>query len=219
VREAFELAIDRAVINQVVYGGAYTPTAQAVPPANPYHIRDFQPEARNVARARQLLREAGVQTPVRVELTVPNNPDLRQVGEVIQAMVREAGFELRLNAMEFASSLQASNRGEFETYLLGWSGRVDPDGNIYTFVHSRGPANDGKYNNPEADRLLDAARVELDSDRRRQLYAQLNQVALRQDRARMYLWHRKNIFIHSVRLQGYVPVPDGMIRVQGLRLN
>jgi peptide/nickel transport system substrate-binding protein len=219
VREAFELAIDRAAINQVVYGGAYTPTAQAVPPANPYHIRDFQPEARNVARARQLLREAGVQTPVRVELTVPNNPDLRQVGEVIQAMVREAGFELRLNAMEFASSLQASTRGEFETYLLGWSGRVDPDGNIYTFVHSRGPANDGKYNSPEADRLLDAARVELDSDRRRQLYAQLNQVALRQDRARMYLWHRKNIFIHSTRLQGYVPVPDGMIRVQGLRLN
>lgn len=219
VREAFELAIDRAAINQVVYGGAYTPTAQAVPPANPFHVRDFQPEARNVARARQLLREAGVQTPVRVELTVPNNPDLRQVGEVIQAMVREAGFELRINAMEFASSLQAATRGEFETYLLGWSGRVDPDGNIYTFVHSRGPANDGKYSNPEADRLLDAARVELDADRRRQLYAQLNQVALRQDRARMYLWHRKNIFIHSARLQGYVPVPDGMIRVQGLRLN
>jgi len=219
VREAFELAIDRDALNQVVYGGAYTPTAQPVPPANPFHIRDFRPEPRNVARARQLLREAGVQTPVRIELTVPNNPDLRQVGEVIQAMVAEAGFELRLNAMEFASSLQASQRGDFETYLLGWSGRVDPDGNIYTFVHSRGPANAGSYNNPEADRLLDAARIELDPERRRQMYAQLYNIVLRQDRARMYLWHRKNIFIHSARLQGYVPVPDGMIRVQGLRLN
>lgn len=219
VREAFELAIDRDAINQVVYSGAYTPTAQPVPPSNPYHVRDFRPEPRNIARARQLLREAGVTTPLRVELTVPNNPDLRQVGEVIQSMVAEAGFELRLNAMEFASSLQASQRGDFETYLLGWSGRVDPDGNIYTFVHTRGPANAGKYSSPEADRLLDGARIELNTDARRQMYADLYNVALRQDRARMYLWHRKNIFIHSARLQGYVPVPDGMIRVQGLRLN
>jgi len=219
VREAFELAIDRDAINQVVYGGAYTPTAQPVPPSNPYHIRDFRPEPRNIARAQQLLREAGVTLPLRLELTVPNNPDLRQVGEVIQAMVREAGFDLRLNAMEFASSLQASQRGDFETYLLGWSGRVDPDGNIYTFVHTSGPANAGKYSSPEADRLLDGARVELNTDTRRQMYADLYNVMLRQDRARMYLWHRKNIFIHSARLQGYVPVPDGMIRVQGLRLN
>ncbi|MCS6931409.1 MAG: ABC transporter substrate-binding protein [Acetobacteraceae bacterium] len=219
VREAFELAIDRAAINQVVYGGAYVPTAQAVPPANPFHIREFTPEPRNVARARQLLQQAGVQLPVRVELTVPNNQDLRQVGEVIQAMVREAGFDLRINAMEFASALQASQRGDFETFLLGWSGRVDPDGNIWAFVHSQGGQNDGRYSNPEVDRLLDAARTELDPERRRALYAQVWQISLRQDRHRMYLWHRRNIFIHSTRLSGYVPVPDGMIRFQGMRLN
>ena len=91
-------------------------------------------------------------------MTIPNSPDLRQVGEVIQAMVKEAGFELKLNAMEFASSLQAATRGDFETYLVGWSGRVDPDGNTWTFMHSRGGQNDGKYANPEVDRLLDAAR-------------------------------------------------------------
>jgi peptide/nickel transport system substrate-binding protein len=160
-----------------------------------------------------------VALPVRVEMTVPNNQDLRQVGEVIQAMVREAGFDLRINAMEFASALQASQRGEFETFLLGWSGRVDPDGNIWAFVHSRGGQNDGRYSNPEVDRLLDAARTELDPERRRALYAQMWEIALRQDRHRMYLWHRKNIFIHTARLSGYVPVPDGMIRFAGMRLD
>jgi len=219
VREAFELAIDRAAINQVVYGGAFVPTAQAVPPSNPFHIREFTPEPRNIARARQLLQQAGVALPVRVEMTVPNNQDLRQVGEVIQAMVREAGFDLRINAMEFASALQASQRGEFETFLLGWSGRVDPDGNIWAFVHSRGGQNDGRYSNPEVDRLLDAARTELDPERRRALYAQMWEISLRQDRHRMYLWHRKNIFIHTARLTGYVPVPDGMIRFAGMRLD
>lgn len=218
VRTAFELAVDRAAINQVVYEGMYTPTAQPVPPANPFHIRDFQPEPRNLERARALLREAGVQTPLRVEMTVTNSPDLRQVGEVIQAMVREAGFDLRINTMEFASSLQAAQRGDFELYLLGWSGRVDPDGNSWSFMHSGAPGNDGRYSNPEVDRLLDAARLEPDPDKRRQLYAQTWQIAMRQDRHRMYLWHRKNIVVHTSRLSGYVNVPDGIIRLQGMRL-
>ncbi len=151
-------------------------------------------------------------------MTVPNNPDLRQVGEVIQAMVREAGFDLRLNAMEFASSLQAATRGEFETYLVAWSGRVDPDGNTWVFMHSRGPQNDGKYANPEVDALLDAARVEADPEKRRALYAQIWEIALRRDRHRMYLWHRRNIVAYTARLTGFVPVPDGLIRPQGLRL-
>lgn len=218
VRAAFELALDRQVINQVVYEGMFTPTAQPVPPTNPLHVAAFRPEGRNLDRARALLREAGVRTPVPVEMTVPNSPDLRQAAEVMQAMLREAGFELRINTMEFASSLQAATRGEFETYLIGWSGRVDPDGNSWTFIHSRGPQNDGRYANPEVDRLLDAARAEPDAAKRRDLYAQIWAIAIRQDRSRIYLWHRKNIVAHTARLSGFTAVPDGLIRVQGLRL-
>lgn len=218
VREAFELAIDRTALNQVVYEGMFTPTAQPVPPANPMHQRDFRPEPRNLERARALLREAGITAPLRVEMTIPNNPDLRQAGEVIQAMVREAGFDLRLNAMEFASSLQAATRGDFELYLVAWSGRVDIDGNLWAFTHSRGAQNDGRYANPEMDRLLDAARIEPNADARRALYAQAYQVAFRQDRHRIYLWHRKNIVAHAARLSGFVNVPDGLIRPQGIRL-
>lgn len=218
VRQAFELAIDRAAVNQVVYQGMYTPTRQPWPPANPFHVRDFPATQRNVDRARALLREAGVTTPVQVELTVPNNPDLRQVGEVIQAMVNEAGFNMTLRAMEFASSLQASQRGDFQTYLVGWSGRTDPDGNFFTFTRTGGGQNDGRYSNPEVDRLLDAARTELDVEKRKDLYARAVRIAMGQDVARVYLWHRKNIMAHSARLTGYRPVSDGMIRLQGMRL-
>lgn len=217
VRQAFELAIDRAAINQVVYEGMYTPTRQPFPPANPFHVRDFPPTTRNVDRARALLREAGVTTPVAIEMTVPNNPDLRQVGEVIQAMTAEAGFAVTLRAMEFASSLQAATRGDFQTYLVGWSGRTDPDGNIYTFSRTGGGQNDGRYSNPEVDRLLDAARTELDVEKRRDLYAQAIRISLGQDVNRIYLWHRKNIMAHQARLVGYRPIADGMIRLQGMR--
>lgn len=217
VRRAFELAIDRAAVNQVVYEGMYTPTRQPWPPANPFHVRDFQPEPRNVERARALLREAGVTTPLAIELTVPNNPDLRQVGEVIQSMTAEAGFAVTLRAMEFASSLQAAARGEFQTYLVGWSGRTDPDGNIFTFSRTGGGQNDGRYSNAEVDALLDAARTELDIEKRRDLYARMIRLSIGQDANRIYLWHRKNIMAHQTRLVGYRPIADGMIRLQGMR--
>ena len=219
VRQAFELSLDRTAINQVVYEGMYTPTRQPVPPASPFHLRDFQPEPRNVPRARELLRAAGHAGPVPVELLVPNNPDLRQVGEVIQAMARESGFEVTIRASEFASALQGAVRGEFEVFLLGWSGRTDPDGNIFAFTHSTGGQNDGRYANPEVDRLLEQARAESDVERRRALYRQVADISLAQDRHRIYLWHRKNVMIHSTRLTGYQPNPDGMIRLQGMRLN
>ncbi|HYF08965.1 MAG TPA: ABC transporter substrate-binding protein, partial [Acetobacteraceae bacterium] len=217
VREAFELALDRAVINQVVYEGAYIPTAQPVPPASPFHVRGLTPPARDLNRARALLREAGVPTPFPVEMTVPNNPDLRQAAEVMQAMLREAGIELRINAMEFASSLQAASRGEFQAYLVGWSGRVDPDMNTFTFLHGAAGNNDGRYSNPEMDRLLERARAEMDVERRKALYEEIFRLNA-QDRARLFLWHRNNIMVHSARLTGYVPVPDGLIRLQGMRL-
>lgn len=217
VRQAFELALDRAAINQVVYEGMYTPTRQPFPPANPFHVRDFAPTARDVPRARALLREAGVTAPYPVEMIVPNNPDLRQAAEVMQAMVSEAGFDLRIRAMEFASSLQASTRGEFDIYFNGWSGRTDPDGNIYSFIRTGGAQNDSRYSNPEVDALLDAARVELDVAKRRDLYARVLNIAIAGDAPRVYLWHRKNIMAHQARLAGYRPIADGMIRLQGMR--
>lgn len=219
VREAFDLAIDRAALNQVVFNGMYSITTQPVPPSSTFHAADLPPPPRDIARARALMAEAGVTTPLRVELLVPNNPELRQVGEVIQAMVREAGFDLRILAMEFASTLQTSVRGDFEAYLTAWSGRVDPDGNTWNFVHSTGPNNSGNYRSEEVDRLLSEARVELDLDRRRALYARIFRVVGSQDRARIWMWHRQNSVAYVARLQGHQNVPDGLIRVHGLRLN
>ena len=217
VREALELSIDRDVINQVVYAGEFVTSAQWVPPTSPFFLKDMPAPARDVARARRLLAEAGTPAPV-VNLMIPNSPDLRQVGEVIQSMAREAGFDIRLQATEFASSLQAAARGEFEAFLVGWSGRSDPDGNIYSFASCKGGQNDGRYCDAEVDRLLDEARAVPDAAQRIAIYRKVAALYLERDRGRIYLWHRKNLFAHSARLQGLRLVPDGLIRPQGIRL-
>ncbi|HUZ63275.1 MAG TPA: ABC transporter substrate-binding protein, partial [Acetobacteraceae bacterium] len=155
VRRAFQLAIDRKALIQVVYNGMYAPTAQANPPASPYYIKSVQPLARNIAKAKALLKKAGVKLPVPVTLTIPTSPDLQQAGQVVQSMEQEAGFNVKIRAMEFASSLQAGYHGNFQAYMIGWSGRSDPDGNMSPFLHTGATFNYGHYSNPAMNKLLD----------------------------------------------------------------
>jgi peptide/nickel transport system substrate-binding protein len=217
VRRAFELSLDRDALVQVVYAGLYTPTAQGVSPSSPYFIADVKPPARDVAKAKALLKEAGVTLPVPVSLMVPNNPDLRQSAEVIQSMAAEAGFNVQIAATEFASALQAESRGDYEAFILAWSGRVDPDGNLYSFLHTGGALNTMNYSNPAVDKALDDARLTADPARRRDLYASM-WTAERQDLPIMYLWTQKNIAGLSAKVEGFRPMPDGMIRLQGVSL-
>jgi peptide/nickel transport system substrate-binding protein len=216
VRRAFELSLDRDAINQVVYAGLYAPDAQAVPDSSPFHFA-YKPPARDVAKAKALLKEAGVTTPFVINLMTGPTPDARQVAEVIQSMAAEAGFDVKITVVEFASSLQASSRGDFEAYYINWSGRVDADGNLYSFLRSDGALNDGKYANPKVDAALDEARTVTDVAQRRDIYARMWQ-QVSADVPLIYLWHAQNLVGLSAAVQGFRPISDGMIRLQGLSL-
>jgi peptide/nickel transport system substrate-binding protein len=217
IRHAFELAIDRDALIQVVYGGMYDATAQAIPKSSPFHAKDIVPPPRDIARAKALLAEAGVKLPVPVSLLLSNSPDTQQLAEVLQSMVAEAGFDLKLQVTEFASSLDAADRGDFEVYLGGWSGRPDPDGNIWNFLHGGAPLNYPGYANADVDHFLEAARETTDIATRAGLYEkEAMQVA--RDLPVAYLYAPKNIVGMSAKLSGFSPVPDGLIRIQGMAL-
>jgi peptide/nickel transport system substrate-binding protein len=215
VRKAFELSIDRKALIQVVYNGMFTPTAQGIPPGSPFFDATLKVPGRDVARARALLKEAGVATPYTVELTAPNQPDIAQAAEVIQSMAAEAGFDVKIKLMEFASSLKAQVAGDYETYLIGWSGRGDPDGNVYGGMHSGGPFNSSGYASKEMDELLDRAREISGQAERKALYAKAARLE-EHDVPYIYLWSTKNIVGLNKRVRGFVEVPDGMIRLQGV---
>ena len=218
VRQAFSLAIDRAALVHVVFSDMYAPGVQAVPASSPFYDPDLKVPAHDAAKAKALLKQAGVTLPVKVELLTFNDPDILQASEVIQSMANEAGFDVHIQAIEFASSLQASARGDFEAYMIGWSGRVDIDGNTYSFLHSGQANNVSHYANPTVDKLLDEARGMTDITKRRALYAQMWQQESK-DLPITYLWIPRNIVGMSAKLQGFRPVPDGMIRLQGLEMS
>ena len=217
VRRAFELALDRDAINQVVFNGINTVNNQWVSPANPYYQAKFATPKRDVARARALLKEAGVTTPLALDFMVPNNPETRAVAEVMQSMAAEAGFDLKIRVTEFATSLNEAEKGNFQLYMLAWSGRTDPDGNIYSFASCKGPLNYGRYCNAEMDALLDKARTVTAVPERKALYEQVAERWLSEGSV-VYLYHRALLFAHAPRLEGFKVMPDGLIRVTDLKL-
>ncbi|MGY6633666.1 MAG: ABC transporter substrate-binding protein [Alkalilacustris sp.] len=215
VRRAFSLAIDREVINQVVFEGVFLAGNQHVPPTSPWYNEDFPVEARDVEAARALLAEAGVDR-LAVELVVPNNPVQTQLGQVIQSMVAEAGFDVSLRATEFATLLQAQTAGDYEITQLGWSGRTDPDGNLHAFVTCEGGLNGTDFCDPEVDRLLNAARAASDMEERKALYAEAQEI-LMEALPIIYLYHPTWLWALRDGVTGFVPYPDGMIRLAGVR--
>ena len=217
VRQAFELAIDREALIQVVYNGMYAPVAQANTPSSPYYVPSVTPPARDVEKAKALLKQAGVTVPVPIVLTATNGSDNQQTAEVIQSMTREAGFDVSIKTLEFASSLQAAYSGNFQAYLIGFSGRADPDPNTWVFLHTGGVGNYGKYSNAAMDKLLDQQRLVTDVTQRRDVYAQIWEQE-RKDVPLIYLWIYKNIVGMRTNIVGFHAVPDGLVRVQGLDL-
>jgi peptide/nickel transport system substrate-binding protein len=217
VRQALDLSIDREALNQVVFNGEFTPGNQWISPEHPYYQKSFPIQPRDIAKAKALLKESGATLPVSVDFMVPKGAENEAVAQVIQSMAAEAGFDLKIRLLEWATSLSQAQAGEYQLFLLGWSGRIDPDGNSYIFLHTKAPQNESFYSNPEADKVLEEARLVTDPAQRKAIYEKLTKIALNDDPI-IYLYHRKLLVAHTARLEGYKQIPDGLVRVVGLKL-
>ena len=218
VREALELSLDRVALNQVAWEGQYTPGCGPLPPNSPYFDKSRQCSTRDVARAKKLLADAGLAGGYSFEMVIVNNPQERRMGEIIQGMAKEAGFNITLVPKEFASALQDSDAGKDQAFLIGWSGRVDPDTEFNNFHACGASLNQSNVCDEGLDALLNKAREASDQKERVELYRQaMDKVGAR--RNIIYLYHRSYIVAFPKNLTGYRAVPDGLIRVKGVSWN
>src|SRR5262249_52022267 len=173
LRQAFNLALDRTLINKLVFGGTQKPGCFPFPPASPYfaatkgipcHVKA------NVAAAKAAFKKSGATAPVTVHLMLGTDPIAARLGALIQGEEKAIGFNVVLDPTEFTTSLNRADAGNFATFAVGWSGRVDPDGNFYQFVNTKGSQNDSGYSNAGVDKATNQARAVLKLDKRIQLY-------------------------------------------------
>ena len=214
VRAALEAAIDRDALNQVVFDGQFIPSNQFESPGSRYWDPDHPVPARDLAKAKSLLKEAGQEHPG-FTLLIGNSPVEQQVGQVIQSMANEAGFAIKLQSAEANALVAAGRAGNYQATIVIWSGRPDPDGNVAIWLACDGFLNWGKYCNPKFDDLLSRARGVTDVAQRQALYRQLVDVYVA-DRPHLVLYHAKWLWALSDKVSGFVPTPDGLIRPQGM---
>jgi peptide/nickel transport system substrate-binding protein len=204
------------VINQVAFDGAFIPSNQPEVPGTAYYAKEFSVPPRDLGRAKALVA-ASRQGRVPVNLLIGSDPLDNRVAQIVQAMASEAGFDVKITVVEAATLLSRINAGTYEMALLIWSGRADPDANVSVWVACDGFINFGKYCDPKVDDLLRRARQTTERDERSRLYAQAAAIYL-PARPYLFLYHLKWFWGASAKLEGVVPHPDGIIRLQGLRL-
>jgi peptide/nickel transport system substrate-binding protein len=217
VREAFELALDRDGIVQVAMDGEADIGNQWVAPSNPFYAKNVPIPKRDVARSKALLAQAGVPNPT-ITLMTPTTSDAQKIAQVVQAMVKEAGFDVKIQSTEFSTSLDMADKGQFEAYVLAWSGRADPDGNIFSFAACKQPLNYSGICRPDLDELLNRSRTTLDTAERKKIFEQIATMLIAKERPDIYLFHRHWLWAYTNKLSGFRTLPDGLVRVQGLKM-
>jgi peptide/nickel transport system substrate-binding protein len=212
IRQAMWYAVDRALIQRVVYYGQGAPAWGPFPPSMWAMDREFTDWKRDPAKAKAKLAEGGLGTGFGFTLKGWNQPTQIQELQIVQAQLKEIGVDMKIELLEFGKLLADLNSHNFVALRIGWSGRPDPDGNAHVFLHSKGGLNRVRYSNPKMDELLDQARAESDTGKRKALYTQVTRLAA-EDAPYIWLHHDAEIKVWASRVKGFEHIGDGMMRL------
>lgn len=218
VRQALWYAIDPNVIQQVVFFGTGQVAYGPIPPSISWaYDPSFQPYQRDVERARSLLDEAGLDG-VPFTITVTNSPVQVRIAEIVQAQAAEAGFEIDIRQIDSTSLISVLVERDFDASWAPWSGRPDPDGNMFNYFTVDGPNNFAGYENDELDELLREARGTLDQTVRAELYQKAQQIVA-EAAPLIFFHHDASLQAATSQVEGYQQWPDGAFHLEGVSLS
>jgi peptide/nickel transport system substrate-binding protein len=210
VRVAVAHAIDVEDIVRRVYDGNILAFGGPVQPSLQGYDATVRPYARNVAKARQLLREAG-QENLKATFVYFDAPVYTRLAEVLQAQLREVGVDLTLRRFEFGAYAPALARGEHHLFIWGWGNSTgDPFFTINSLFRSTAPpfVNVARYRSAAVDEVLNQIRGELDAVKRGRLISRVSRM-IAADASHIVFLSPKNGIAHLSTVTGIEPYPVG----------
>jgi peptide/nickel transport system substrate-binding protein len=219
LRLALAYSLDLEQIVRGVWLNVGVPANGPIPPTSWAYDKSIAPIKRDLAKAKAKLAEGGQPNGFTVTLTTNNIPINIQEAEVIQAQLREAGITLKIKLVDSATLLSDGNGRNFDMISYQWSGRPDPDGNVYQFFKTTPGTslNWSGISHPQLDTLLDKTREVSNQAERKKLYSDVIRI-LQDELPMVYTVHPIEPKAFSPRVQGYEPVPDGMMRFKDVWL-
>src|SRR5437899_6751588 len=219
LRQAVAYSLDLEQIVKGVWLNVGVPANGPIPPTSWAYDKSIPPIKRDLARARAKLAEGGQPNGFTFTMTTNNIPINVQEAEVIQAQLREAGITMKIKLADSATLIADGNNKNFEMISYQWSGRPDPDGNTYQFYKTtQGTSlNWSGISHPQIDALLDRTREVSSQAERRKLFSDLTKL-LQEELPMVFIIHPIEPKAFSPKVQGYEPIPDGMMRFKDVWL-
>jgi peptide/nickel transport system substrate-binding protein len=219
LRLALTYALDVDALVKGVYLGVGVPANGPISPASWAYDNTLKPVQRDLDKAKQYLAAAGQPNGFSFNFEAVNVPISIQEGEVVKAQLAEAGITCNVVQVDGARQLTDGNNKTYDMTGYDWSGRPDPDGNTYQFFHTTPGVslNWSGISNPQLDQFLEQTRQVSDHAQRKQLYTQAIQL-LNSEAPVVWEIHPVEPKALSPKLQGYTPIPDGMLRFKDVWL-
>jgi len=212
VRQALMYSVDRDVVNKVAFFNTGAPSYGPIPPPVSWAFDpSFKPYKRDIAKAKQLLAEAGHADGVAFSITVVASPLQLRIAQIIQAQAQEAGFKVSVKQVDATSLITVLQKRDFDICYSPWSGRPDPDGNMFNYFTKTGQNNFAGYDSGEVDDLLRKARASSNQNDRAKMYRQAQQMI--SDDAPMLFLHFDSTLQGASKKLHWTPYPDNAFRL------
>jgi peptide/nickel transport system substrate-binding protein len=219
LRQAVASSLDLDQIVKGVWLNVGYPANGPISPASWAYDRAIPPIKRDLGRAKAKLLEGGHPGGFAFTLTTNNIPISVQEAEVIQAQLAEAGITMKIQLVDSSTLIANGNAKNFDMISFQWSGRPDPDGNTYQFFKTTPGTsfNWSGLSNERVDALLDRTREVSSQAERKKLYGELTRL-LQDELPMIFIVHPIEPKAFSPKVQGYDPIPDGMMRFKDVWL-
>lgn len=179
VRRAVAMGIDRDAIIQSIFLGSVKKANSFIAPGTFGYNPDSKVVDYNPEEAKRIIKEKGLEGTT-IVMGTSNSPVRMQMSEVIQAQLKDIGLDVKIQGLEWGAFLAATGRGDLDMFSLGWGpSTYDGDYGYFPNFHSSqlgSAGNRAQYVNPKMDKLLDAAKREIDPEKRKELYKEVSDI-------------------------------------------
>jgi len=219
IRQAIEWGVNRSEIVNTVLKGIGVVAQGPLSPASWAYSSSFAPYSYNISKAKAALAQGGKASGVSFTLLIASGSPLNtEEAQFLQSELQPAGITVNIKQETFTALLTDTSAFNYQAALLGWSGRPDPDGNMYSWFHTGGGFNDMQYSNPQVDSLLEAARSTSVQATRISDYQQAEQLIL-QDAPYVFLNYGVNEQATTTSIKNFTLLPTGMMEFASVYLS
>jgi peptide/nickel transport system substrate-binding protein len=182
VRQAINYAIDRDAMIQQLMGGHAQPVIGTIPPGLLGHDDTVFHYTRDVAKAKQLLAEAGLPNGFSTNIVYADLPAGDAIPQTVQSNLAEIGIKVDLQKVAGPTRRERIANKDFDMSIGGWTANYsDPNMFMTPLFDSKSqglPGNRSYYSNPQVDELVRKAKATIDADERTKLYRQAQDVIM-----------------------------------------